>query len=133
MARRLREKADTTTMVSNPISRASSGRGSPPRRHIAKIRDAGGGKSGNNVTIAVPNDATNEARALMLLEANGYIKLKDGVSITATVRDIEDSNGIEFEEVEAVMAEMPLAVQTACSEPSIAARDRASTSTVKLK
>lgn len=64
-------------------------------------KDAGGGKSGNNVTIAVPNDATNEARALMLLEANGYIKLKDGVSITATVRDIEDSNGIEFEEVEA--------------------------------
>ena len=64
-------------------------------------KDTGGGKSGNNVTIAVPNDATNEARALMLLEANGYIKLKDGVSITATVRDIEDSNGIEFEEVEA--------------------------------
>lgn len=64
-------------------------------------KDTGGGKSGNNATIAVPNDATNEARALMLLEANGYIKLKDGVSITATVRDIEDSNGIEFEEVEA--------------------------------
>lgn len=58
------------------------------------------GKKG--VTIAVPNDTTNEARALMLLEANGYIKLKDGAGITATVKDIvENPYDIKFQEVEA--------------------------------
>ena len=40
--------------------------------------------------IAVPNDATNEARALMLLEANGIIKLKEGAGLTATKNDIEE-------------------------------------------
>ena len=39
--------------------------------------------------IAVPNDTTNEARALLLLEANGVLKLKDGAGLTATVNDIE--------------------------------------------
>lgn len=43
------------------------------------------------ITIAVPNDATNEARALLLLQEQGIIKLKDGAGITATVRDIEDN------------------------------------------
>ncbi|MBQ8129655.1 MAG: hypothetical protein IJ175_05345, partial [Clostridia bacterium] len=33
------------------------------------------------ISVAVPNDTTNEARALLLLQANGYIKLKDGVDI----------------------------------------------------
>ncbi len=61
---------------------------------------SGGGGSGK-ITIAVPNDTTNEARALLLLEANGYIKLKDGAGINATIRDIEDANGIEFKEIEA--------------------------------
>lgn len=40
--------------------------------------------------IAVPNDTTNEARALLLLEANGIIKLKEGAGLTATIRDIEE-------------------------------------------
>ena len=54
------------------------------------------------VTIAVPNDTTNEARALLLLEANGIIKLKDGAGITATVKDIaENPYNVEFKEVEA--------------------------------
>ncbi len=39
--------------------------------------------------IAVPNDTTNEARALLLLEANGVITLKQGAGLTATVNDIE--------------------------------------------
>ncbi len=52
--------------------------------------------------IAVPNDSTNEARALLLLEANGIIKLKDGAGITATVKDIaENPYGITFREIEA--------------------------------
>ena len=60
-----------------------------------------GGKSGK-ITIAVPNDTTNEARALLLLEENGYIKLKDGAGITATINDIEENpKNIKFNEVEA--------------------------------
>lgn len=53
-------------------------------------------------TIAVPNDTTNEARALLLLQDNGLIKLKDGVGLTATVNDItENPYNIKFEELEA--------------------------------
>ncbi len=49
--------------------------------------------------IAVPNDTTNEARALLLLDANGLIKLKDSTSITSTKNDIE-SNPHNYEIVE---------------------------------
>lgn len=63
-----------------------------------------GSKSG--ITIAVPNDTTNEARALLLLEDLGYIKLKDGAGITATILDIDENpHNIEFKEVEA--AQLP--------------------------
>ena len=56
----------------------------------------------DGATISVPNDATNEARALLLLEAQGLIKLKDGVGIQATVLDIEENpKNIEFKELEA--------------------------------
>ena len=52
--------------------------------------------------IAVPNDTTNEARALLLLEANGVITLKEGAGLTATIKDIESYNKkIEIEELEA--------------------------------
>lgn len=52
--------------------------------------------------IAVPNDTTNEARALLLLEDNGIIKLKDGVGLLATVKDIEENpKGIVIQELEA--------------------------------
>lgn len=52
--------------------------------------------------IAVPNDTTNEARALLLLAANGVIKLDENAGITATVADItENPLNIEFYEVEA--------------------------------
>lgn len=53
-------------------------------------------------TIAVPNDTTNEARALLLLEENGIIKLKDGVGINATKLDIvENPKNVEILELEA--------------------------------
>ena len=53
-------------------------------------------------TIAIPNDTTNEARALLLLQDNGLLKLKDGAGLTATVNDIaENPNDIEFVELEA--------------------------------
>lgn len=58
--------------------------------------------SASQITIAVPNDTTNEARALLLLQDKGYIKLKDGAGITATVKDIaENPHNIKFDEVEA--------------------------------
>ncbi len=53
-------------------------------------------------SIAVPNDTTNEARALLLLQDNGLLKLKDGVGLTATVNDItENPHNIKFVELEA--------------------------------
>ncbi|MBR0352223.1 MAG: hypothetical protein IJH53_03370 [Oscillospiraceae bacterium] len=61
-----------------------------------------GSSSSKSITIAIPNDTTNEARALLLLEDLGYIKLKDGAGITATVLDIaENPYNIKFNEVEA--------------------------------
>ncbi|MBR3436420.1 MAG: metal ABC transporter substrate-binding protein, partial [Lachnospiraceae bacterium] len=63
-------------------------------------------KTTSGLVIGVPNDTTNEARALLLLEANGYLKLKDGAGITATVKDItENPYGLTFTEVEA--AQLP--------------------------
>lgn len=62
------------------------------------------------ITVAIPNDTTNEARALLLLQENGLITLKEGAGITATIRDI-DSNpqNITFQEVEA--AQLPNVLQ----------------------
>lgn len=52
--------------------------------------------------IAVPNDTTNEARALLLLEANGVITLKEGAGLAATVKDIEDNpKAVQIQELEA--------------------------------
>ena len=64
--------------------------------------------SSEKITIAVPNDTTNEARALLLLEDLGYIKLKEGAGITATILE-ENPYGIEFKEVEA--AQLPNVLQ----------------------
>ncbi|MGI6269314.1 MAG: MetQ/NlpA family ABC transporter substrate-binding protein [Candidatus Howiella sp.] len=67
-----------------------------------------GGSDG--LTVAVPNDTTNEARALLLLEDQGYIKLKDGAGITATIQDIaENPYNLTFKEVEA--AQLPNVLQ----------------------
>lgn len=52
--------------------------------------------------IAIPNDGSNRARALLLLEAQGIIKLADGVGMEATVLDItEKSVDVEIVEMEA--------------------------------
>lgn len=56
----------------------------------------------DGATVAVPNDTTNEARALLLLEAQGLIKLKDGVGLDATVLDIEENpKNLQIQEIEA--------------------------------
>lgn len=60
--------------------------------------------------IAIPNDGTNEARALMLLEAQGLIKLKEGAGFTATKLDIaENPKNLDILEVEA--AQLPRSLQ----------------------
>ena len=58
------------------------------------------------IKIGVPNDTTNEARALLLLQENGIIKLADGVGITATKNDIVE-NPYNVEIVEAEAAQLP--------------------------
>lgn len=56
----------------------------------------------DGATIAVPNDATNEARALLLLEAQGLITLKDGADLKATINDItENKKNLKIVEIEA--------------------------------
>ncbi len=53
-------------------------------------------------TVVLPNDPTNEGRALLLLQENGLIKLKDSSNLKATVRDIaENPKKLKFKEIEA--------------------------------
>ena len=64
---------------------------------LALVTLVGCSGGGNSITVAVPNDATNEARALLLLQEKGYITLKEGAGITATVRDIaENPKNIQY-------------------------------------
>ena len=68
------------------------------------------GDSTATIQIAVPNDTTNEARALLLLEENGIIMLADGAGITATKNDIvENPYNVEIVETEA--AQIPNILQ----------------------
>ncbi|MYU31921.1 metal ABC transporter substrate-binding protein [Streptomyces sp. SID8358] len=64
-----------------------------------KIKDIKDIKSGQ--TVAVPNDTTNEGRALHLLADNGLITLEDGVGTDAKLSDITDKKGLTFKELEA--------------------------------
>jgi len=74
---------------------------------IATLTSCSGG---DGITIAVPNDTTNEARALLLLENIGYITLNPDAGITATIKDITDNPlNIKFNEVEA--AQLPNILQ----------------------
>ena len=64
----------------------------------------------DGATVAVPNDTSNEARALLLLEAQGLIKLKDGADLTVTKNDIvENPKNLSLYEVEA--AQIPRVVE----------------------
>ncbi len=63
------------------------------------------GCAAKTTVVAVPNDTTNEARALQILDKNGLIVLRQDAGIQATVRDITDTKGIEVREVEA--AQLP--------------------------
>lgn len=58
----------------------------------------------DGATVGVPNDTTNEARALQLLQAQGLIKLKDDAGLNATPNDIvENPKNLQFKELEAAM------------------------------
>ena len=64
----------------------------------------------DKISIAVPNDTTNEPRALTLLEKNGFFKLKADAGITATKNDIEENPfNVNIDEVEA--AQVPNVLQ----------------------
>lgn len=64
----------------------------------------------DGATIAVPSDATNEARALLLLQDQGVLKLKDGAGLEATTNDIaENPHNVQFVEAEA--ASIPRTLQ----------------------
>ena len=66
--------------------------------------------SAGTIQIAIPNDTTNEARALILLENLGVIKLKADAGVTATILDIEENPfNVDFKEVEA--AQLPGVLQ----------------------
>lgn len=70
----------------------------------------GCGSSSKKITVAIPNDTTNEARSLLLLEENGLIELDKDAGIQATVKDIKKNPyNIEFKEVEA--AQVPNVLQ----------------------
>ena len=58
----------------------------------------------DGATIAVPNDTTNEARALQLLAAQGLIELKEDAGLNATPNDITSNpKNLQFKELEAAM------------------------------
>ena len=60
------------------------------------------GTAATKLKVAVPNDTTNEARALTLLEKNGFFKLKADAGLTATAKDIEENPlNVTVDEVEA--------------------------------
>ena len=78
---------------------------------IAALALSGCGvEKSSTIQIAVPNDTTNEARALLLLEENGIIKLKEGAGIVATKNDIVE-NPYNVEIVEAAAAQLPNILQ----------------------
>ena len=77
---------------------------------IALTACGGSSSDSDTIKIAVPNDTTNESRALLLLQDLGYITLDEKAGITATIKDIIDNPlNIEFSEVEA--AQLPNVLQ----------------------
>ena len=79
---------------SSTASSAASAASSAASSEVVKKLD--------KISIAVPNDTTNEARALLLLQDNGVIKLANGAGLAATVKDIvENPHNVKIQELEA--------------------------------
>lgn len=80
----------------------------PMAAYSQKIKSVDELKDG--AKVAVPNDATNEGRALLLLQKQGLIKLKDAEGLSQTPKDIvENPKNLKFEELEA--AQLPRVLQ----------------------
>ena len=93
--------AAALTACGGSSSTASSTASSAAASAVAKL---------DKVKVAVPNDTTNEARALQLLAAQGLITVRDGAGLTATINDItENPHNLKIEEIEA--AQLPRTVQ----------------------
>lgn len=93
--------AAALTACGGSSSTASSTASSAAASAVAKL---------DKVKVAVPNDTTNEARALQLLAAQGLITVRDGAGLTATVNDITDNpHNLQIKEIEA--AQLPRTVQ----------------------
>ena len=93
--------AAALTASSTASSAASGTASSAASSAVAKL---------DKVKVAVPNDTTNEARALTLLEKNGFFKLKADAGLTATAKDIEENPlNVSVDEVEA--AQVPNVLQ----------------------
>ena len=93
--------AAALTACGGSSSTASSTASSAAASAVAKL---------DKVKVAVPNDTTNEARALTLLEKNGFFKLKADAGLTATAKDIEENPlNVSVDEVEA--AQVPNVLQ----------------------
>ena len=87
---------------SSTASSAASAASSAASSEVVKKLD--------KISIAVPNDTTNEARALQLLAAQGLITVRDGAGLTATINDItENPHNLKIQEIEA--AQLPRTVQ----------------------
>ena len=94
--------AATLTACGGSSSSTASSAASAASSEVVKKLD--------KISIAVPNDTTNEARALTLLEKNGFFKLKADAGITATKNDIEENPfNVSIDEVEA--AQVPNVLQ----------------------
>ena len=94
--------AAALTACGGSSSTASSGTASSAAASTAAKLD--------KIKVAVPNDTTNEARALTLLEKNGFFKLKADAGLTATAKDIEENPlNVSVDEVEA--AQVPNVLQ----------------------
>lgn len=88
------DENDTALVSAGAIHYEPFGVYSEKHASLAEIADG--------AVIAVPNDVTNEARALQLLQAEGIITLKDGAGLNATIMDItENPYNVKFHEVEA--------------------------------
>ena len=93
--------AAALTACGGSSSTSASASGSAASSAAAKL---------DKIKVAVPNDTTNEARALTLLEKNGFFKLKADAGITATKNDIEENPfNVNIDEVEA--AQVPSVLQ----------------------
>ena len=86
---------------------------------LIALTACGSSSDSDTIKIAVPNDTTNESRALLLLQDLGYITLDENAGITATIKDITDNPyNIEFSEVEAAQLPTPSSTPTTQSQPT---------------